>query len=258
MRWFIVLLLCLCALVAHAGSISFKLALTGTQLVLSNSGDSPAFFPAVYALRADGQWQQALPPGGQAAATQLAPAGRIELQWPDARPVQQASPLEQLRPTLVRFMDQAGVGFGQLSFFGALTPATTTVPTEYQAGQLRLSPPGDEKLRATWVLWPQEEGIAGIRATAPTALAPPPARRIDWSSAKAPVSIATGAALPAAVLLHETAQGYQVQHVASGWQPGQQQRSSWLDASGLLYTLALIAAALACATLGWIWRRGRA
>ena len=240
---------CVCA--AHAGSISFSLALTGTRLTLGNAGDSVAFFPGALVMRADGNWQPLSSPAGQKAPTQLAPGESMELIWPDTRPLELLSAVERLRPAMVRFHDQAGVSFGQISFFTTPPPATAIVAANYAAGEFHLSPPGGKEIRATWVLWPHEAGIAGIREAFSGHDIQPPARRIDWLNQPKPLSVSTGAGLPAVTLLHETAQGYQVQRVASGWQGGKQQRAAWLDSSRLFYSLALGFAALAAGVALW-------
>jgi hypothetical protein len=175
----------------------------------------------------------------------------MELIWPDTRPLEILSAIERLRPTMVRFHDQAGVGFGQISFFTALPPATAIVSANYASGVFRVAPPGGGEIRATWVLWPQEVGIAGIREAFRGDYVQPPARRIDWLNQQKTFSLLTGTGLPAVTLLHETSQGYQVQRVASGWQGGKQQRSVWLDSSRLFYTLALCLTALAAGVALW-------
>jgi len=230
---------------AHAGSISFDLALTGMRLTLINTGDSVAFFPGALAMRGDGRWQPMSPPAGQRTPSQLAPGERMELTWPDTRSLETLSPVERLRPTMIRFHDQAGVGFGQVSFFASPPPAVTTLSARYAGGSLQISPPGGDEIPATWVLWPQESGIASIREAFKGDGLQPQAQRIDWRTQQKTFSFLTGAGLPAVTLLHETAQGFQLQRVASGWPGGKQQRSGWLDSSDLFYTLALGFAALA-------------
>ena len=242
---------------AYAGNISFNLSLTGTRLSLISTGDSIAFFPSALAMQGDGNWIPLAVPTGEPALTQLAPGGHMELVWPDARPIEELSGLERLRPAMLRFFDQAGVGFGQISFFTTPPPATATVPAEYSGGALRLSPPGVGATQATWVLWPQEEGIAGIRGALNADVQQPPAQRIEWRTGSKDARFFTGAALPAVVLIHETAQGYQLQRVAGGWPGGKQQRSPWLDASRWFYSLAAWFAALALGAWSWSWLRCR-
>jgi len=254
-RGLLLAVLSVCACAAYAGNISFNLSLTGTNLVVTHAGDSIAFFPSALAMQADGGWNPLSPRTGKAALTQLAPGERMELVWPDARPLAQLSGVERLRPTMLRFHDQAGVGFGQISFFGSPPPAASTVPAEYAGGVLRLSPPSGNAIHATWVLWPQEEGIDGIRGALKGDVVQPPAQRIDWRADSKTTEYFTGAGLPSVVLIHETAQGYQLQRVAAGRPGGKQQRSPWLDASRWFYSLALAFLALAVGVVLWSWRR---
>jgi len=242
---------------AQGGAISFRLALTGTRLVLINAGDGVAFYPGAMLMRADGVWETMSPRGGQQAPSQLAPGERMELALPDTRPLEKLSAVERLRPTMVHFHDQAGVGFGQISLFTTPPPASAKIPAHYAGGILRLAPPSDDAIHATWVLWPQEEGIAGIRQAFKSELSQPPAKRIEWSADSRTFSVLTGAGLPAVTLIHETAQGYQLQHVASGWRSGQQQRSIWLEANQVFYAFAQIFLMLALGAALWSWRQSR-
>lgn len=242
---------------ASGGNISFNLALTGSRLVVTNTGDSLAFFPGALAMLADGSWRPLSPPTGQAAPSQLGPGERMELGWPDARPLGELPPVERLRPTMLRFFDQAGVGFGQLSFFTTPPPAITTLAAEYVGGSLRVTPPNGDAIRATWVLWPREEGIAAIRGAFKGGISQPAAQRIEWRADSKAARLFTGAALPSVMLIHETAQGFQMQKVAAGWRGGEQQRSPWLEASRELYGLAMAFAVLAVAAASWSWWRRR-
>ena len=234
---------------ATAGSISFRLSLQGARLELVNTGDALAFFPTARLMLADGSWQTLLPVKEQARPTQLAPGERMELQWPDQHAVDQLPAIERLRPTMVRFFDQAGVGFGQISFFAPPPAASPGIAASYERGSLKLSAPRDTAIGATWVLWPQEEGIAAITGPLDSQALQAPARRIEWKPDAQPVSIITGAALPAVTLVHETDQGYRLQRVAAGSPGGRQQRSPWLDGGPLFYALALACAGLALAAL---------
>lgn len=252
------LLLCslaICNHAAHAASIAFHLELTGTRLTLRNTGDSIAFFPEVLAMKADGSWQPVSPPLQQRMPTQISPGESLDLGWPDPRPPENLSPIERLRPTMVRFSDQTGVGFGHISLF--TTPPTASALTEarYVRGALQISPPKDNAIHATWVLWPQEEGIAGIRGAFKRDVTQPPARRIDWRKDAQSTHFHTGAAQPAALLLHETAQGFQLQRVPSGWNGQKQQISLWLTSSSVFYSLAALFAAAAAFTLSRQWRQ---
>ncbi len=229
-----------------AGNISFGLSLTGTQLTITNTGDSTAFYPTSLSLLQDGRWLPLQPGAGQQRPAELAPGEHLELTWPDARPLAELPALLRLRPVMVRFFDQAGVGFGQISFFNPPPPARATLKAAYVHGQLRIIPPASgSAIRATWVLWPQEDGIEPIASPLRLANSQPPAFRFVWRGNMSPVYLATGGGLPEVLLLHETAQGYQLQRVAAGWAPGEQQRAAWLRASPLFYRLGSIAAVAA-------------
>lgn len=247
--------LALFACCGHAGNISFQLALTGSNLTITHTGDSAAFFPTALAMVADGTWQQLATPEGREAPTQISPGERMLVLWRESG--ERPSALLHLRPTMVRFFDQAGVGFGQISFFTPPPDATSTLEAGYVRGELRISPPSGGPIVATWVLWPQEEGIAGIGGVFRETVVQPPARRVEWRAQSKPVRLSTGSALPAVTLIHETAQGYRLQRVAAGWDAGKQQRSPWLEANRAFYALALLLAAAAAGA--WLlprWRGG--
>ncbi|MFA6313734.1 MAG: hypothetical protein WCV99_01375 [Sterolibacterium sp.] len=243
---------------ASAGTIAFELSLTGATLTVTSKGDSTAFYPAVFRLLADGRWERLAPAPATLPPAELLPGAGIALLWPEARAQQSQAAIERLRPLMVRFFDQAGVGFGQLSFMQTPAAAVDTVSAAYADGQLSVSPPsGGSTIRATWILWPQEEGIDPLRRPASFEHHQPPARRIEWHSAMGPLRLATGAARPAVVLVHETAAGLSLQNVARGVVQGRQQRSVWLDAQAPLYALAAVAAALAILAPVLLTRRAR-
>ncbi|MCX7176003.1 MAG: hypothetical protein NT159_19180 [Proteobacteria bacterium] len=244
---------------ACAGTISFELALTGTTLTATSKGDSTAFYPAVFRMLADGRWERlAIIAGTQQPLAELLPGAHIDLIWPDLRSEQSLSPIERLRPLMVRFFDQAGVSFGQLSFMHTPPTANKLLQAAYADGQLTVSPPAGGSIHATWILWPQEEGIAPIRRPVSFDQQQPPARRIEWQAGMDPLRMATGAAQPMAMLVHETTQGLFKQTVARGVVQGRQQRSAWLDAQIPFYVLAFLAAVLAVVTPLVLARRGRA
>lgn len=244
-RWLTLCSLFLLTHAAHAASIAFHLELTGTRLTLTNTGSGTAFFPSALALQADGNWKPVSVTVGQQVPTQLPSGGRLELTWPDTRPLESLSPLERLRPTMIRFFDQSGVGFGHISFFTTPPAATAPISASYDGDTLQLSPPKGTDIRATWALWPQEEGIASISTALNRHVVQPPARRIDWQSNPGSTRIDTGKGRPSVVLLHETAQGFQVQRVPSGWEGRKQQTASWIASNRLFFGLALMFAAAA-------------
>lgn len=229
-----------------AGVISYSLSLTGTTLSLTQNGDSSAYYPAAFRLIPDGRWERLAPVPGKPPPAEMTPGMRFDVTWPETQPLESLSPLERLRPIMVRFFDQAGVSFGQISLFDQPPRATESLRAGYMDGLLSITPPADGgRIRASWILWPQEEGIAPIRSAVSFSHIQPPARRIEWRSGMEPVRVATGGGQPVAILLHETAQGYTTQHVPGGGLQGRQQRAAWLDASSLFYRLAMVAATAA-------------
>jgi len=231
-----------------AGSISFQLSLTGTTLTLTSKGDSSAFYPEVFRLQADGGWERLARTSLAASSAELMPGAQLDLRWPqslDGRPLESLPLLERLRPLMVRFFDQAGVSFGQISFMQAPLIANETLPARYADGLLSISPPSGADIRATWVVWPQEEGIGPIHRPVIFEHDQPPARRIEWQAASNPLRLTTGAAQPLVMLLHETTQGLKLQTVSREISQGRQQRTGWLDAQTWLYGAALLAVVLA-------------
>lgn len=240
---------------ASAGNVTFNLTLTGSRLTLSQQGNSSAFYPAVLRMLPDGRWQPlALAPGEVRPAVMVAGA-KLDFVWPEARLLQSLPPFERIQPMMVRFYDQAGVSFGQISFFNQPPPASETLQADYASGQLVIKPPAGSSstILSSWLLWPQEEGIAPIRKPVQfehqQADQQPPARHIEWRPGMEKLRIDTGAGQPTAVVLHETAQGYVLQSIPSGGLQGRQQRSAWLDASGWLYKAGIAAAVAAVLVL---------
>ncbi|MDD5175057.1 MAG: 6-pyruvoyl-tetrahydropterin synthase-related protein [Sterolibacterium sp.] len=238
---------------AWAGSISFQLSLTGTRLTVTALGDSTAYYPEVSRMLADGRWQALATFSGAAPAAELLPGAQLDLLWPETPTPQSSAPIERLRPLMVRFFDQAGVGFGQISFLQAPPPASVILRAGYADGLLTVAPPGDQRIHATWILWAQEEGLAPILNPVQFAHRQPPARRIAWRDGMDPLRLATGAGQPLVLLLHETAQGLVLQTVAGAVVQGRQQRSFWLDASPGFYLLALLAVLTTVGVTVWRW-----
>ncbi|MBI1890322.1 MAG: hypothetical protein HYS18_06745 [Burkholderiales bacterium] len=244
-------LLALLAQSAHAGNIAFGLSLTGTKLTLINQGNASAFYPAVFRLLENGQWQRLpLPPGANQPA-ELAAGATFEFVWPDQRPREQLPPLESLRTIMVRFFDQAGAGFGQISFFNQPMPATDTLQAGYEHGLMTITPPTGNSIRASWLLWPQEEGIGPLTGAVSFEHQQPNARRIEWRPGMEKLRMSLGGGQPTAFLMHETAQGLTFQTIYDGGVQGRQQRTAWLNASRWFFgvTYGLLAAAILL--LGW-------
>lgn len=242
---------------ACAGTISFQLSLTGANLTVTSQGDSSAFYPAVFRLLADGRWERLALVAGAQAPAELVPGAHLDLRWPDLRPLESVSPIERLRPTMIRFFDQAGVSFGQLSFMQTPPAAPEKLQVSYGNGELTIMPPKDANILATWILWPQEEGIEPIRRPVLFDHIQPAAQRVAWHTDAKPLRLFTGAALPAATLVHETASGLMLQQAGRGVVQGRQQRSGWLDNQLAFYVAALLVLASAIGfPLLQAWRNG--
>jgi hypothetical protein len=231
-------------LTAWAGTISFGLSLTGSVLSAKSEGDSSAFFPAVLRLLPDGQWEQ-LPVTPEAISpAELAPAAHFDLSWTQIpKGPQNTLSFESLQPLMVRFFDQAGVSFRQITFLQSPAKSSVTLPAGYEDGELVIAPPGDagaeHAIRSSWLLWAQEEGIAAIQNPLRLDDRQPSAQHIEWHKGMASVRIDTGPRQPSAILLHDTGQQYEMQVVSAGLE-SRDQRSAWLDASPVLYGLALL------------------
>ncbi len=244
---------------AYAASIYSDLSLTNNTLTLTNRGDSTAFYPAVLRLLHDGSWEQIALPVGSVPSAELLPGATLDLEWPTSSPQQQAFPLETFRPVMVRFFDSAGTSFGQISFFTQPPAATTVLDAHYDNGLMTLVPPrgeGNDAIRATWLLWPQEEGIAPLFGALAFKHSQPPAQRIEWRAGMAPLPLDLGAGLPAVMLIHETSNGFTLQTVAGGGVQGTQQRSAWLNAKETLFRFAGGIAAAAGVLLLCFFARG--
>lgn len=238
----------LLSLSAAAGGLSFRLSLTGSQLTVINQGDSSAFYPAVFRMLPDGSWEKL---EATDAPLELPSSARLQLTWPDTRPLETVSELERMQPVMVRFFDQAGVGFGQISFFHAPPAVNTALKARYVNGALQIEPPdGASSIRASWVLWPQEDGIEPIRLPVRFEHRQPPALRIDWRSrGRFQFRLDTGAGQPEAILVHESARGFAMQIVPRGGVQGREQRAAWLDATPKFCAASVIALAVAAGAM---------
>ncbi|CAN5767800.1 hypothetical protein BH11PSE12_BH11PSE12_33320 [soil metagenome] len=252
-------LLSLCLLLpAHAGNVSFGLSRTDSKLTLTNQGNTTAFYPIVLQLLDDGRWEPLALAAGIAQPAELMGGAVMDLHWPVTLPKTPAQTnkysLANLHPVMVRFFDQAGASFGQISFFNQPEATADFFEASYINGQLVITPPDANvitRIHASWLLWPQEEGIAPLSAAVVSATAQPAARRIEWHAGMDKVRINLGAGQPAAILLHETAQGFVQQRLSGGGLQGRQQRAGWLNEIALFYNLSLAAAIAALLALMW-------
>ena len=257
-RHFLACLLILSALAASlpalAGTIHFGIARTGNELVLTNIGNSSAYFPVAFRLLSDGRWEPLPLPAGSPSPGEVAAHGQMTVLWPDQTNQPQNNPFAASTPIMLRFFDQAGAGLGQISFFAQPPIVPPLVKAAYADGRLTLTPPdnasGSDTVRASWLLWSQEEGIAPLGGPQHFSHAQPAAQHIEWQ-ASVDRHFALGAGLPTALLLHETTNGLTLQIVPSGGVQGNEQRTGWLKASGRFYQLAEIVAGIAALALVW-------
>lgn len=241
------------ALPAHAGNISFNLSVAGNRLTLINQGDSPAFDPLVMRLLDNGHWETLPPAAGTAIPVEFKPQANAQLVWTERPASPSPVSLETLRPIMVRFFDQAGASFGQISFFNQPQPADNDLMLEagYENGELHIAPPRNPALKASWLVWPQEEGIAALTNRLMTPQSQPDAVRIQWSPDSKEQSLDLGKGMPTAFLLHETPQGLRLQVVPTGRAPGRQQRTAWLDHGDRFRSAAMVALLAGLAMLAW-------
>lgn len=238
---------------ASAGSISFNLSITGDKLTLVNQGDTPAFEPVVLRLLDNGHWERLPPAPGTSAPVEFKPQARMELRWTERPAPANPWSIETLRPVMVRFFDQAGTAFGQISFFNQPQPATSDLMLEagYADGRLRIAPPKNPALKASWLVWAQEDGIAALTKPLTVQQPQPDARRIQWGQDGKELNLDLGKGMPIAFLLHETPQGLRMQVVPAGRAPGRQQRAGWLDRADRFRSAAMIAVLAGLAMLAW-------
>ncbi len=241
---------------ANAGSVYFGMSREGDRLVLVNHGNSSAFHPAVLRLQDDGRWQQLPLAPGVRPPVELLPGGRLEFLYSP----QGSGRFDAASPLMVRFFDQAGSGFGQISYFNQPPPAPEPLQAAYIDGLMTLTPPRDLKpgeTRFSWLLWPEEDGIAPLRSAVRFEHAQPPARRIEWRAGMEKLQFDLGAGQPSAMLLNETDHGLEFQMLPGAALQGREQRAAWLQASIPLYWSALAALIVAALALGVHWLRSR-
>jgi hypothetical protein len=190
---------------------------------------------------------------GSPAPAEFKPQAKLDLLWSERPAPPGPVSLETLRPVMVRFFDQAGASFGQISFFNQPQPAGGDLMLEagYADGRLHIAPPKNPALKASWIVWPREDGIAALAAPLTTAQSQPDAVRIQWGPDSKAQSIDLGKGMPIAFLLHETPQGLRSQVVPSGRVPGRQQRAAWLDRGAQFRSAAMVALLAGLALLAW-------
>jgi hypothetical protein len=228
----------------HAEGVSFQLSKTGKSVSLSLSGPGTAYYPAVFALRQDGTWEQlALL---QKDSNSLSTGETRQFIWAENSNATES--IESLDAVMVRYFEADGVGLGQISFFNH-PRAENLLATEYAAGQLKLSATTESQLKpqATWILSPHEMGAAPLNQPLKTRHSQPLAQRIDWSTQTLPATLKIGDGRSEIFLIHETAQGFRLQTIPGNYPPNQELRSAWLNERKTWFALAGITFLLAIA-----------
>lgn len=249
-RLFTALLAAFASLVSSessAGNISFQLSLTGSILTITERGDSSAFYPSVLRLLPDGRWEPLAAATKTALPAELAPGAHVDFVYPETS--QPQTSFARFQPAMVRFYDSAGIGFGQISFLHQPPPASETLQANYSGGKLVITPPANASgsIRASWLLWPQRDGISQIRGPQKFEVRQPAALHFDWRPGMESTRIDTGVGQPAAMLLHETASGYFLQTIPGDLRVNEQ-RAAWLNENRLFYRLAIFLAIAAVLT----------
>ena len=223
---------------AVAGNITFNFQLQDNQCVIANRGDSSAYYPLVYQLGREGQWTE-LKSGGQPA--EFPPGGTLTAELGEGiNAASKMSDIDYLRVVLIRFFDQAGVSFGHIALLRPPPDTGYKINAGYVNGRFRLDAPREkDKILATWVIAPLEEGIASISGPLTFTHRQPPATRIMWNQ-KQSAEIETGAALPAVILLHETPDGLTLQRVQNIGAKKIEQRTAWLNMKRAFYMMGML------------------
>lgn len=233
---------------ALAGTITMNFELNGTRCVITNRGDSAAYYPLLLQLERNGQW---LPLNTATQPAELLPGGKLAVDLASSTATDKAD-ISGLQAVMIRFFDQAGVSFGQIAVLRSPPPSDAKISVGYAKNHLKLTaPPQESKILATWLLAPLEEGIRPLlkpqQFTHPLA----PAVRIDWNGRKN-AEIATGVTRPAVILVHETTAGLSLQKVQYNGPKRYEQRTGWLTIRTPLYGVALL-----CAVCGILLCNGK-
>ncbi len=249
------LLMSLCAV---AGNISFDLSFKGATLTVTHGGDGGVFYPAVFRMAADGRWEPLVNVNENLSA-QFLPGDKLNVVWPAQLAQENFPAVTHLQAVMVRFFDQAGVGFGQISFFKQPLESDIALKTYFSGDQLVIAPPEatDKRARVSWLLWPKEDGIGPIKSWVRFEHIQPPATRIEWLPDSKAHYVKVGAGRPATILLHETEQGIVIQRIGSGGMQGREQRPAWLNAAVILYGLSDFFLLMALVLFGWPWMNAK-
>lgn len=219
---------------AVAGTVGFDISADDATLTLTEHGDETAFDPRVYVLELDGSWRE-LPRGS--ASSQL---GNGQSARFDGRPLQRPT-AHPVRVVQVRFVDKAGVGFGQLATLGNW-PTAPALPQSWSDGWLVLTPA--HAVATSWVL------SAPVQLTPPRSGEPPPrAVHVDWATHGPAPRGETRIRLDLThdcpvLLLHQTANrgatSYAMQWATPTHNPAFPQRPFWLGVGGWWFVAAAL------------------
>lgn len=216
---------------ATAGTINFELELRDSRYVAVNRGDSAAYYPALFRLDRSGRWQ--------------------ELQ-PDVRPMElwhggvlsapaaatPAQGVEQAEVLLVRFFDQAGIAFSQITVLSRPPAVAAGLKASYAGTRLTINAPhATDIIKATWLLLPWDTGIASLLTPQSFAHTPARAVRMHWRE-QSRGEFVTGTHLPDLLLLHETSEGFRLQRLTNSNPRHPEQRTAWLRMKRTWYLLA--------------------
>lgn len=238
---------------ATAGTIKFDFTLTDNRCVVVNRGDSSAYYPTLFQLDSAGQWielkvesQPTELPSGTAVTVSLigsspsAPTNSANNGKNNLNSKNKKTNLENLQILMIRFFDQSGVSFGHIVLLHPPPESNFKIAARYLHGNLQLKSPVDKnKIRATWVIAPFEEGISPIFKPLTFKHRQPATTKIEWNK-KELVEVETGAGLPEVILLHETLDDLTQQKVAKSGGAKKAQRTAWLNMRRPFYLLGLL------------------
>ena len=227
---------------AQAGEVAFRYTLTGGRLTIQNVGNEAAFYPKVFRWEAGGGWRVLAPESD--APVRLPVEGGFSVRWPGTGARTSA------RAVVTRFFDQAGSSFGLIGFLDPISLEPEPLRAGYEDGRLRVRSPASGLIRATWVLWSDENDLAELAGRVDFGRGEPRARRVDWA-AGAPEPMDLGGTLPPASLVHETKGGPSLQGVERG-RPRSRPRPAWLDRGREFKRATLVFATAAWAWLAWL------
>ena len=210
---------------ARAGSIGFGIALTGSAITLTHSGDAWAYRVSLWTLDAAAHWQPVQIVSGNSDA--LAPGQRLTGQRRVPPP---ATGLGRSDPLLVLFHDQAGAHFAQVAWRRPPPRLESPFPFRRAGDRLDIVPPATGELPiATYAIAMPYPGIGGLTQPFATRTAPPNPVRHAWTPPP-PLQLQTGAGQAGAWLVHEFADGAtRLQIVPDGVARGQEQTPAWLS-----------------------------